>query len=315
MDSGLNKIAKMLREMRKNKGLTQQELANNINYSIRQIKRSESENSVISGDFINALSEYYNIDMEKNLYIITKFGSVDSYNKYKELRKFIEDRDIEKIKIGVNKVKTIEDFTNGMCRKLIYYCDALLYAMENVDYNKSNRSCFDGLNVSNITECIELIRTGTLDEMDYPLLFQVAHNCKFDCNIELFHKIINELYSSLERVFQVEKFLVISADYYMIKYYIFSIYDMSYSEYKLARYEESLMYLLRAIDKTHVFRNYTLTPFLYELKFRIHYKLGNINKSKNSFELYDKSCTLLGLSDYFESNVQKIREKYSKLFE
>ncbi len=313
--SNENKITEILIEFRKEKGLTQQELANNVNYSIRQIKRSESMSSVVSADFIKALSDYYNVNLEEIIYILVKFGSIDAYNKYEKIRKYIENRNMKKIKVNANIARNMEEFAKGICRKLICYCDALLYVTENGDYNKSNNSCFDGLSVSNIVECLELLRTRVLDEMDYPLVFQVAHNCKFNGNIEFFHEITKELNSNLEQQFSVGKFSVVSRDYYIVKYYILSIYDMSYSAYKLDSYEKSLMYIVKAIDITHEFRNYTLTPFLYELKFRIHYNLGNISEAKKSLVLFENSCTIFGMSDYFKSNIQKISKKYCKLFE
>ena len=89
------KIGKFLKELRKQKGLTQEQIAEKFNVSNRTISRWENGNNMPDLDILIELSDYYEVDLREILNGERKSENMD--NELKEtLLKVIDYNELEK---------------------------------------------------------------------------------------------------------------------------------------------------------------------------------------------------------------------------
>lgn len=77
-----NKIGEFLKELRKEKGLTQEQLAENLNVSRRTVSRWETGNNLPDLDVLIEMADYYEVDLRELL---------DGERKSEEMNKEMEE--------------------------------------------------------------------------------------------------------------------------------------------------------------------------------------------------------------------------------
>ena len=80
------KIGKFLKELRKQKGLTQEQIAEKFNVSNRTISRWENGHNMPDLDILIELSDYYEVDLREILNGERKSGNIDKELKETVLR-------------------------------------------------------------------------------------------------------------------------------------------------------------------------------------------------------------------------------------
>ena len=107
------KIGKFLKELRKQKGLTQEQIAEKFNVSNRTISRWENGNNMPDLDILIEISDYYEVDLREILN-----GERKSENMDKEMK------ETEGIACLVRNIIKAESSTAVSQGKLHFHCEA-----------------------------------------------------------------------------------------------------------------------------------------------------------------------------------------------
>ncbi len=103
------KIGKFLRELRKGKGLTQEQLAEQFNISRRSVSRWETGSNMPDVGLLIEIADFFNVDIRE---IIDGERKSENMNKEKEtLKKVAEYADAEKTKLK----KKVSKLSKWMC--------------------------------------------------------------------------------------------------------------------------------------------------------------------------------------------------------
>ncbi len=78
-DDNKIKPSELIKKLRKLKGITQQQLADEIGYSVTHIIRIENGKKDLSKEAISLLTNAFNVDLYQYIQLANKFGSVEVY--------------------------------------------------------------------------------------------------------------------------------------------------------------------------------------------------------------------------------------------
>ena len=121
------RIGRLLKELRKEKGITQEQFAEKFNVSSRTVSRWENGNNMPDLDILIEISDYYGIDLREIFKGERKSDTMDKETK----ETVLESVDYANMiaKKNYNKVRII---IGGVILLLVYYCLALGDGGENV---------------------------------------------------------------------------------------------------------------------------------------------------------------------------------------
>ncbi len=313
--SNLIDIHELIKKLRKSRGLTQIELAEQLGYSTRQIMRIESGEVDISKEAIDILSKAFNVDIHQYLSISHKFKTIECYEEYIKLRKAVENVEFESIKAGYERLKDNPNFQDGEKLQLILYCNSLILSYCDRKHTKSNEICFEGLDVFGYRDYMSFLKTNILTEMSYPLLFQICYNYFSIGELDLSYNLSLELYNHFKHIV-FENSLPLKNDmYHMKKYYIGAINNLAHLFYELNNYEKALTLIDEAIILSNQFGINILTHYLMQTKFEIYYAMEDIQNAKTFFNIFEYSCEIHGKKNYFNSVLNHIKSEYNLLFD
>ncbi len=304
----------LLKQLRKRKGVTQEELAKEISYGVRQIRRFERDETELTNEAIELLSRFYNIDLNSYLSIKKSFKHINSYKDYVRIRSIIESNNFTALEVEYNKISDNPDFHSGEPLLLSLYCRSLILARLNENYIQSNYTCFKALDVFGITDYITSLKTNILPEMVYPVLFLLGYNFdkldEFDLSFELTH----ELYTHFNSFVFSNSAPLKSDMYHMKKYYIAAANNLAHLYFELKDYTKALKLVDEAIDLSNEFRINLYTHYFMLLKFEIYYMLDDLENAKKFYNFFQYTCELTKKIEYFNSVQDKLKAKYSLLF-
>ncbi len=316
--SGIKKydfnLGVFLKNLRLQKGISQDELAKNIGYSVRQIQRFESDNPKITQEGIAVLSDFYNIDISIYQKISKSFASLDDYNKFIHLRKSIENGRYEEMKIEYELLKDDEAFQDGEKLQLVLYCKATLLSRVDENYIESNEVCYKALDLFNYHNYIEILKHSILTEISYPILAQIRYNL-IKLGEEKQSNILSvEMYKHFKNLVFKQSVPVKYDMYYMQKYYIASTYNLSSMYYKHNNYIRALIIVRQSIKLSNDFGFLNFIHYLYKLKFKIYYMMEDFDNSKKSYLIFKNICEITGNLDYLNETTEKAKTKLPLLF-
>ncbi len=308
-------ICKLLLQLRNLRGITQQELADLVGYSRRQIARIEAGEIVMSKEAANTLSKFYKIDIDHYMNLNNSFESISSYDEFVNLNNLIAKRDIDGIKETVLRLDNHPEFQKGEKLQLILYCKAILLSVVEKDYVSSNKLIFKALNEFNYNNYVTALRNEILNETSYPLLFAIGYNYT-ELELHALAKEVNfELYNHFENNVLNNTIPVKSDMFAMKKYYITAINNLANMHFLANDYDEALILVNKGIQKSAEFNISAILYALTQLKFEIYYMLNDIENAKKHFDVFEAICETTGFIDYFNKNIEKIYNKYSLLFD
>ncbi len=304
----------LLKDLRLQKGINQDELANIVGYSIRQIQRFESDNPKMTRESIKILSEFYNVDLNNYIKLSDSFLNQDDYNKFFNLRKLIEYSEYDKMQIAYDTLKNDESFQDGEKLQLVLYCKAVLLSRVNNNYVESNELCYQALSIFNYDNYIEVLRRDLLTEISYPVLALIRYNLiKLDME-----KSSNTLTTAMYKHFKDIVFgkpFPLKADMQKLQtYYIASIYNLSNMFYNHNKHISALITINKSIELSNQFGVLSFVPYLYRLKFKIYYMMDDIENSKKFFSTFKNMCEITNHLKYYDEVIVKTRIKYPLLF-
>ena len=169
--------SKKIKELRKNKGWSQQELANKLNVTQQQINRYENNQRILKKDFLEKLAIAFNVSMNEFYpLIIVPINNVGIILKEARLKKNLQIKDLvyELNSYNLSRIYTndiIKCIENNSCtienEDLLVYAQILdvdinkiiktAYNIKNTDYTKINKPNDDNLKkrldvVSNLSD-------------------------------------------------------------------------------------------------------------------------------------------------------------------
>ena len=115
------KIGKFLKELRKQKGLTQEQIAEKFNVSNRTISRWENGNNMPDLDILIEISDYYEVDLREILN-----GERKSENMDKEMKETVL-RAVDYTNTEVERYNKRVQICNGIAMLLVLAYTCLLY--------------------------------------------------------------------------------------------------------------------------------------------------------------------------------------------
>ncbi len=308
-------LHELIKRLRTSRGLTQNQLAELLGYSVRQVRRIESGEFELSREVIELLSKTFNIDMHQYKSISSRFKTIECYEEFINLQKAIECMDFEYIKASCERLKNNPEFQDGEKLQLILYSEATIEGYVNKDYLHSNEICLKALDIFGYTDYMSSLKNGILNEMSYPLLFSISYN--FNClgNIDHSFDLMLEIYNHFKNFVFKNPVPVKNDMYHMKKYYIGATNNLAHIYYEAKDYDKALELIDDAISLSNQFSVSIFTHYLIQTKFEIYYAKCDIENAKKFYKIFEYSCEIKGKNDYFNSIQQEIRSKCSLIFE
>ncbi len=307
-------LHELIKKLRTSRGLTQNQLAEQLGYSVRQLRRIESGDFEISKDAIELLSDKFNVDIHQYKSISTKFKTMECYEEYINLRKAAESADMDYIKSKYEIIKNNPEFQDGEKLQLFLYAESLLIAYSEKDYAKSESKCFEALNLFGHTDYISSLKNGILNEMSYPLLFSLSYNYSFLEKFELSLELNIALYEHFRDTVFKNSLPLKNDMYHMKKYYIGATNNLAHAYYDLKNYDMALEFTDKAISLSNKFNMSVFTHYLLQTKFEIYYELGDIENAKKYYTLFEYTCEINGKNEYLNKIKDELKSKYNLLF-
>ncbi len=308
-------IHKLIKKLRKSRGLTQIALAEQLGYSNRQIMRIESGEADISKEAIELLSKAFNVDIHQYLSISDKFKTFECYEEYIQLRKEVENADLDNIKASYNRLKDNPNFKDGEKLQLILYCNSLILSFCDNEYIKSNEICLKALDVFGYRDYMSFLETNILTEMSYPVLFQMSYNYLNIGEFDRSYRLSTQLYKHFKNLV-FENSLPLKNDmYHMKKYYIAATNNLAHLYYELKNYEKALELTNEAVNLSNQFGVNIFTHYVMHTKFQIYYAMGDIENAKKFYNIFEYSCEIHGKNAYYNGVLEHIKSKYHLIFE
>ncbi len=305
----------LIRKFRKLKGMTQQQLADQLGYSARQIMRIEAGTKEISKEAMKLLSDVFNIDLHQYINLSNSFESVEVYENYTHLRKLVEANDYNAIRENCERIRNSYDDLKGELLQLVLHSKAILQTHIEKNYTESNKFCFEALDVFNYCDYISSLNNGILNEMSYPALFLLAYNYSMIGENNLSDEITSALYDHFENIVFSSTVPIKSDMYHMRKYYIIVTNNLADQYYKNKKYSDSLELIDKAISLSNKFTIHIYMFYLLELKFRNLYMLGDIKNAKKFFRFFHSTCEISDNLKYFYSIIDELKLSHSLLFD
>lgn len=146
-------FGEILKQLRKEKSISQQELANLADCNLRTIIRIENNQTQVSHYMIQTLNNIFNIDVNNYNSILLEYGSYENYILCKKARNIIINRDFSQIPNLVNEFKNKNNLTYTF-NLWGYYTNVVNFLY--VENNKSKAldlilECFSLTNVNDFT--------------------------------------------------------------------------------------------------------------------------------------------------------------------
>ncbi len=308
-------ICRLLVQLRNLRGITQQELANSVGYSRRQIARIEAGEIEISRDAANTLSKFYKIDINHYINLKSSFNTLSSYDEFINLRNLIDKRDLKGIKENSLRLSNNPEFQTGEKLQLILYCKALILSITKKKYIDSNKLAFQGLSEFNYNNYISALRNEILNETSYQLLFVIGYNYTSLKEFKLAKEINFELYYHFENNIFNNAIPLKSDMYEMKKYYITAINNMANMYFLSSEYNESLALVDKGIEKSVEYNISAILYVLIQLKFEIYYMMDDMENAIKYYNSFESICEITGFIGYFNNIHDELREKYHLLFD
>ncbi len=305
----------LIRKFRKLKGMTQQQLGDEIGYSVTQIRRIEAGTKEISKEVMKLLSEVFNVDLHQYIYLSSTFESVEAYEDYTHLRKLVETTDYSAIQKNCERIRDSYTDLKGELLQLVLHSEAILHTYIEKDYIESNKLCFEALDVFNYSDYITCLNNGLLNEMSYPVLFLLGYNYSMIEEIDLSDEIFSSLYYHFENIIFSSPVPIKSDMYHMKKYYIIVTNNLADQYYNKKNYVNSLKLIDHAISLSNQFSIHIHMFYLLELKFRNLYMLGDIKNAKKFFRFFHSTCEISDNLEYFDSIIGELKLNHSLLFD
>ncbi len=306
-------ICKLLIQLRNLRGITQQELADQVGYSRRQIARIESGEIEISKDAAVTLSSFYKIDISHYLDVNSSFKSVSSYEEFINLRMLIEKQDIDGMISSYTRLENDKEFQTGEKLQVVLYAKALIKSVVEKNYVESNRLCFTALAELGYTDYVKSLRTEILNDMSYPVLFNIGFNYSKLKQHDLLEEITLEIYDHFENTVFHNPIPLRSDMYNMKKYYIISMNNLADMHSIAQEYEAALALVEKGIQKSADFSISAVLYALTQLRFKIYYMLNDIESAKKYYKTFQIICETTGFIDYFNNFKSVVEEKYRLL--
>ncbi len=308
-------LGQLVRQLRQLKGISQQTLATELGYSRRQIGRIEAGEVELARELTNLLSNYFNVDIEQYISISKTFSNSGNYIDYVNLRKAIEHLDLDNISEYHKKLINIDEYNVGENLQLLLYAEGMLLSYRENNFIESNFCCFKALDTYKYNDYITLLKSTILTEMSYPILFLMQYN--YDMLGE--HDIVLELAIELVNHFESLVFnnlVPIKKDmYFMRKYYIISLNNLSHVYFVSNIYSKALEYIDRSISLSNEYGISIVMYYLYRLKFEIYYMMNDIEKSKEFYIVFKNACMFTSKMNYFNDIQVELKSKYPLLFD
>ncbi len=308
-------ICKLLVQLRNLRGITQQELADLVGYSRRQIARIESGEIEMSKDAANTLSNFYKIDINHYIEVNSSFSSVSSYKEFIALRKLIEKLDLDGIVSSYTKLENDPEFQTGEKLQVILYSKALIQSFIHKNYVESNKLCLQALSELGYTDYVKSLRCEILNDMSYPIMFNLSYNYGELNEYKLLKEITTEVYNHFETIVFYNSIPLKSDMYNMKKYYIISINNLANTHFLSNEYNEALELVEKGIQKSTEFSISIALYALAQLRFEIYYMLTDIQSSKKYYKTFEVICETTGFTDFFNNYKKVVEEKYPLLLE
>ncbi len=306
-------LGQLIKKLRIMKDMTQEELANDIGYSRRQIGRIESGELEISRELTTHLSKYFNIDLEEYIAVSRQFARYDSYEEYINFRKALQETDLKSIRKYRDRLIDNDEYKDGEKLQIIKYAECKLLAYESKDYIESNKKCFDALSVLGCSDYVKALRENILNEMSYATLFLLQYNYDQLGEIDILNELSIELVTHFEN-FVFKNPIPVKRDMYNLKkYYITALNNLAHTYLRLGKYTEALEYVNKSMDKSNDFGISIMLYATTHIKFEIYYLMGDIENSKEAYEIYVNTCKLTNHEDFRVAFHYIIEENYPKL--
>ncbi len=305
-----NTFGQLLKELRKSKYFTQEDLALRTGYSKDTIRGIENDRLKASSTLINKLSYIFNIDLNKYFYAIENDVPVLLENTYYSFRNAIESNDIHILEKLISEHSNDIYFKSGRGLELIYYSQAMCYYNDNKQ--KALALALKALSVNNLsidtlnlTNEIYTITTYNLIGFVGVLYFDMGH-------VELSENILFDLYNKLKSYFFSDSTFLNYNLLETIRLYIILINNLATIEIEKRNFTVALEYINEAID--FCIKNYktNLLSNLYFTKFECYYHLERFEEAVNIFE---NVLTLASISNpnLINIHLQDLISNYSKI--
>ncbi len=273
----------IIKALRLNLNLTQENLANKIGYSRDTIRNLENGKSVPSLNLLNKLSYLFQIDLNRYFYnwINELFSPVqENYYNFKYCIK-AEEILIQNNLVIECKSNEYNPYTKNL--KLCYYISTLC-AFENGEitliYNYIKKIFeIDNLDINNLS-----IKNQIFDTITYDAIALLGTYYYLSKNYNSCEKIINSLYSNLKNNFFKLKKLTPFSTQYIIKIYSYTMNNFATIMIHNNEYAKANELLNNAIEFCTNHYRLAFLPYIYINKFECQYHLKNYQIAKKNLE-------------------------------
>ncbi len=301
-------INNLLKQLRKEYGYSQQELANMIHCSPQHISRLEKGHREVTDELISSLSKVFNVDFFHLKSKLERFTSIADYTDFYYLRQCIEKEDFVGIEKKIQELDACPNrFNYGDPLLLKQYCKALILSLLNKEYEKSIELCYYALNCSE-EDLLSFVgnspKISTFYSISFLLLFNYYHVGKIDTAL----KISEQLLIHFRQMQNNNYFSFINQEYFFNKAYISILNNSGYLHLENKDYTAALEIADLALDTCNNLNQLKYLSSLYDLKFECLYNLERYSEARVIYQDFKAICRITNNSVYFENRTNRYKE-------
>ncbi len=307
-----NNIGPAIKELRLKHGFTQQELANNTDYTRDFISKIELGKRQAPPDLLVSLSKLLQLDLITLDKHLNKYENLAHYLAANRLITCVEKQDLYQIKTLLETDSIYNDFNYGEPMLIKNYCNSLVlfYITKNYDECLTLTLSTLNLNLDNIENYTIKISSNYYYSTLLILAGLIREKNEFTVLFEFEKKIID----FIEQYYFNNVFTLPSIDYYFKKLYTLLLNNHADTCFSLLHFNNALTVCEKGIDSCYKLNILNSLPLLLKLKVEILYNLDQVIQAKEAFIDFKSICNITKIPSYFENVTNNFKNDYPLLF-
>lgn len=308
-----NTIGNIISLLRTKNNLSQEQLANLIDVSRTVIAKIETGSRTPTIEQLFLLSNKLNFDLISFTNKIHKYKTLEHYLLAYELTNLINKNYISSISDIIGENPMFFELNYGEPEILKTYCETLVEIQINKNIESAFLSCIKFFNIKDLN-ISQFTPKVNMPNQYYSMILNFGYclNVKED----YLNSIL--LWTSTIKFFENSYFNddlpFVNVDNFYSKYYIILLNNLADAFFNTNDYVNALNVCNKAIDKSKQLNILNVLPMLAKLKVELHYNLGELAISQETYIDFKSICRLTNNMSYFESSTDTFKSKYQNLF-
>ncbi len=306
-------IGKLIYEIRTQRNMTQEELANALFCNRTYISHLENNKRNLKKEFIHPLSKALKFNFTQFLHTSHKFKKLDHYLETNKILTLVDEMKYHEVKEILSNKIIKKEFDYGYPLFVKKYSTALTKAMLENNLLAAEKLLYDMLNIDSRDSVKEFTPIFYEEERYFSgivLLSYVLYKLgRTDSSRTLLLNTVN----FLETHFFSEKTIKDSVSIYLRKLYITLLNNYANVLFDLKELDTALLTCDKALTMFHEYEVNFSIELVLKLKMQILYEQKKYSCSQKIYNDFVAICRLKNNEKYFKSTNEEIGKEYKKI--